>query len=97
MRRSRLSPVSARRSDMRVEYERAKMKAWERDRGQCQAAKIWPEVVCAGRKDPHHIRPQGMYPELRADPDNLIVLCRAHHQAVHLQEPVKARELGLLI
>lgn len=96
MRRTPLARVSARRTGERLAYEKAKLAAWNRDRGQCQAARTWPEIECGGRKDPHHVRPTGMWPELRCDPDNLITLCRAHHDAVHHFQPAKARTLGLL-
>ena len=94
MRRTPLKRVSERRAS--DEYLKAREAVWARDRGQCQAARLWREVRCGGRLDPHHIWPQGLYPERRCDPDWMIVLCRRHHTAVHQEDPAKARELGLL-
>lgn len=50
-------------------------------------------LVCRGQLDPHHIqrRSQGG----RDIPENLIVLCRAHHDWVH-EHPLLAEEFGLL-
>lgn len=93
MRRTALRKVSAKRTRQRYDYEQAKAAAWLRDGGRCQAN--WPEVSCAGPTDPHHIATQRMYPELRCDPENLVVLCRAHHNAVH-ENTKTARERGLL-
>lgn len=97
MSRSRLKPVSDKRRSQADEYADAKATAWDRDRGRCQAERSWPEVACGGRLDPHHIRPVNRFPELRCDPDNLTTLCRAHHDAAHHEDPVRARALGLLV
>lgn len=91
-----LKQRSDRRSAERDAYEAAKFQAWSRDRGQCQAERKWPEIECKGRLDPHHIASQGQYPELRCAVDNLVVLCRAHHDAIHQDDPLRARQLGLL-
>jgi 5-methylcytosine-specific restriction protein A len=34
----------------------------------------------------HHVQSWAEYPELRLDPDNLIVLCREHHHDAHRKE-----------
>lgn len=94
---TRLAQVSEKRQGRSEEYRQAKEAVWNRDRGQCQAQFVWPEVECWGKKDPHHRAPVGLYPELREDPDNLLVLCRAHHMACHNDDPIRARELGLLL
>lgn len=96
LRRSVIKPVSDKRKADHGAYDRAKQIAWNRDHGGCRAAKVWPEVECSGVRDPHHIKPQGRYPELRCDPDNLIVLCRGHHFQIHHVDPLRARSLGLL-
>jgi hypothetical protein len=97
LRRSYLKPVSDKRREGLPAYEAAKEQAWQRDRGQCQGAKRWAEVACHGKIDPHHIAPQGEYPELRCDVTNILCLCRAHHQHVHNVDPTGARERGLLV
>jgi hypothetical protein len=61
--------------------------------GGCVAPSMIPAVKCWGRLDPHHVlrRSQGG-PDT---PENLVTLCRAHHDWVHTN-PKHARELGLL-
>ncbi|MGH9095128.1 MAG: hypothetical protein ACRDXE_08200 [Acidimicrobiales bacterium] len=97
LRRTRLAPVSQKRRDGRDTYEDAKAAVWRRDCGTCTAELTWPEVGCGGRIDPHHVWPQGRYPERRDDPDAMTLVCRAHHDAIHHQDPVRARQLGLLV
>ena len=100
-RRTRLNPVSPRKSDRRHDDQAWSEAVWMRDRGICQAgptgdpAKMVPEVECGGRRDPHHIFPKGAHPHLRHDVDNGITLCRRHHDWVHFQNPAEARRLGL--
>jgi hypothetical protein len=77
-------------------YNQAKAVAWERDRGLCQGATRWANVPCGGPIDPHHIDPTGEHPKKRCDPDNIVCLCRAHHDQVHQVDPVGARARGLL-
>ena len=61
--------------------------------GGCVARTAIPSVACWGRLDPHHVlrRSQGG-PDT---PDNLVTLCRAHHEYVH-GHPAEARALGFL-
>ena len=63
-----------------------------RDRG-CAAEGLVPSLRCWGRLDPHHIqrRSQGGADSLQ----NLITLCRAHHDYVHAN-PAWSAEQGLL-
>jgi hypothetical protein len=92
----RIRPVSAKREAQRDVYEDAKAEVWFRDGGQCQPAKVWPEVRCDGRIDPHHIWQQGKYPSRRADPSAMVVCCAAHHDAIHNGDPRRAKRLELL-
>lgn len=96
MRRSQLARVSAKRRAEQNAYDTARTKAWLRDRGECQAAKVWADVECAGRREVHHVHPVGRFPEFRCDLDNLRTLCAAHHFHAHHVDPIKARKLGLL-
>lgn len=61
--------------------------------GGCVAMRMIPEVLCWGPCDPHHIhrRSQGG----QDTPENLVVLCRAHHDWVHAN-PLRSMSLGLL-
>lgn len=94
MRRTALARVSKKRRADHDEYERVVQRVLLRDQG-CRAARRWPEVGCKGRLDPHHIKLQNIYPELRCDPENILTICRAHHDALHAH-PKLAKERGLL-
>jgi len=63
-----------------------------RDRG-CVAVLLVREIRCSGSLDPHHVlrRSQGGTDTA----DNLVTLCRAHHDWVH-QNPARSFEIGLL-
>ena len=94
LRRTQLARVSPKRRDMQSLYERAVQTVLLRDKG-CVVARVWPEVRCSGRLDPHHVWTQRMYPERRCDPEAMVTSCRAHHDAVHAY-PVLARQRGVL-
>lgn len=87
--------VSAKRKAEQPEYERAVKRVFARDKGLCQAARLWPEIACAGRIDPHHRWPVGEGGP-RCDPDNILLLCRRHHDAAHVEDRAKATRLGLI-
>ena len=95
LRRSPLRQMSERRRAQQGEYERAVQTVLLRDKGSAVAAR-WPEVVCRGRIDPHHVWTQRMFPERRCDPDAMVASCRAHHDAIHAY-PELARMRGLLV
>lgn len=63
-----------------------------RDQG-CRASLLAPDVRCFGRLDPHHVlrKSQGGPDTL----DNLVLLCRAHHDHVH-RNPAWSKSVGLL-
>ena len=63
-----------------------------RDKG-CKGRELIPDLSCWGKLDPHHIlrKSQGG----QDTPDNLVTLCRAHHDWVH-GNPESSRNLGLL-
>lgn len=61
--------------------------------GGCVARGVVAEVRCWGRLDPHHVLPRGRGGGDTAD--NLIVVCRAHHDWIH-GHPRDAIRLGLL-
>jgi hypothetical protein len=59
----------------------------------CRARRLVPELRCWGRLDPHHTLRKSQGGEDTVD--NLITLCRAHHDWVH-GNPTTSLELGLL-
>jgi hypothetical protein len=61
--------------------------------GRCVAPRLVPEVLCWGESDPHHVKRRSQGGEDTAE--NLIVLCRAHHDWVHAH-PDRSVSLGLL-
>ena len=93
LRRTPIARVSAKRRAQQGEYERAVQTVLLRDKG-CQAVHVWREVRCHGRLDPHHVLPRSRGGAL-ADPDNLLTLCRAHHDSAHAY-PELAKQRGLL-
>ena len=96
IRRSPLKPVSPKRAAERGEYDRAVQRAFARDRYRCRVVDVWPESgPCFGRITPHHIAPQGRFPELRCDVDNIMTACLKHNDWVS-DHPALAKELGLL-
>ena len=62
-----------------------------RDMG-CRGAGVI-RIACQGRIDPHHIKRRSQGGEDTID--NLISLCRAHHDWVH-QHPDESYQLGFL-
>lgn len=87
------------------EYDEAREFVSRRDRGECYAPKLArtlpPEDVpftmeCSGRRDPHHVwkTTEG---GPKSDPENIITLCRRHHDWVHTaRNRTAALALGLL-
>lgn len=69
--------------------------AFARDGHRCQAATRVPSVTCAGGLDGHEplTRARGGNP---LDPDQILTVCRAHHEWIHAH-PSDATTLGLLI
>lgn len=61
----------------------------------CQAARRVPELGCAGPLDVHELIQRSLWPKGYLDPDNCLLVCRAHHDWIdaHVAE---AHELGLL-
>ena len=63
-----------------------------RDKG-CKGKEVILDLPCWGRLDPHHILRKSQGGQNTAD--NLVTLCRAHHDWVHAY-PEASRNLGLL-
>jgi hypothetical protein len=60
----------------------------------CAAARLVPEITCAGPLDPHEPLTRARGGSI-TDPSNLAWVCRAHHDWAH-DNPDEAHEVGLL-
>lgn len=60
----------------------------------CEATSKVPAVSCGGPLDVDEIVPRGVRPVGHLDPDNVQVLCRAHHEWKHAH-PTEAAAVGL--
>ncbi len=94
MKRSRIRPMSAKRAS-EVEQRRQVVDAViARDRG-CTAVTAWPEIECGGAligHEPGRRRGNGSH----LDPECVVAVCWAHHQAIHNRVGL-AYERGFLI
>jgi hypothetical protein len=61
----------------------------------CPAAVAFPEVACGGPVDPHEPLTRSRGGSI-TDPANIRLICRAHHDHVHLH-PVEAEAAGWLV
>jgi 5-methylcytosine-specific restriction endonuclease McrA len=68
-------------------WQRLRAAILRRDKYQCQICKRYGKITEA--KEVHHIKHFEDYPELATDPDNLISLCRACHNACHPEKTQK--------
>lgn len=77
----RPNPMSDRRRAELPDRHAVVEQAMERDRRQCQAKVrgIVTEVRCWGPLDPHEIIPKSAWRAGWLVLDNIIILCRAHH------------------
>lgn len=92
-RRTRLASASPRRlADM--DARRACMEVVRARDATCRATGMGGP--CAGPLDGHEplTRARGGDP---TDPDQVILVCRRHHDLIHHADPARAHELGLLI
>lgn len=67
----------------------------ERDGLLCYGHTVLPILHCFGPLDPHEIVPRGRRPGGHLDPDNVRMVCRAHHDWAH-GNPYAATAVGLL-
>lgn len=68
--------------------------ARQRDGG-CVARTLVPDVACAGRLDPHERISRARWPGGHLVLDNVVTLCRAHHDWAHVHEQA-AIDVGIL-
>lgn len=88
-----LAKESAKTRALKPERSKAKAAALARDGG-CIGARLVPDVECYGILDGHERLPRGRGGS-PYELDNIITLCRRHHEWVH-SYPLKARSLDLL-
>lgn len=67
----------------------------ERDGAVCYGHEVLPMLHCFGPLDPHEIVPRGRRPGGHLDPENVRMVCRAHHEWAH-GNPLLADVVGLL-
>lgn len=60
----------------------------------CAGAELVPKIACRGALDPHEPLTRARGGSI-VDPENLLWLCRSHHDWTH-DHPVQAHEVGLL-
>lgn len=95
MKRGRpMRAVSEKRQERYRDRERAVDRAFARDRWTCVAGRIIPEVECGGRLDPHEVIPRSAWPEGIYDTDNIVAVCRRHHEWID-HHPDGAHAVGL--
>lgn len=88
MRRGRpLRHISEKRLARLAERERAVDEAFYRHHHRCVLATMVPEVPCRGKLDAHEIMPRSAWAEGIYDVDNIVPVCRAHHDWIDAHEP----------
>jgi hypothetical protein len=92
-RRTPLAAESAKVRARKGERARTKTDALARDGG-CIAARLVPDVACRGPLDAHERLPRsrGGSPY---DLENVLTVCRAHHEWIHAH-PARSKPLDLL-
>jgi hypothetical protein len=93
-RRGTLAPESDRRKRERPTYRRMRAAVFERDGHACQAAALVPSVACWGPLDPQHVIPRSAWAGGRLVADNVLSVCRGHHEWIGANKTAAA-DLGL--
>ena len=86
--------VSEKRQARARERDLIVQRAFARDRWQCRAASLVAEVECGGRLDPHEVIPRSAWADGIYDFDNVITVCRRHHDWIK-QHETEAHAVGL--
>ena len=93
-RRKPLNPVSAKKRAAAPERGAVREAVFERDGYRCRIGPLVPDVPCAGRLSPHHLRKASAGGKF--DLDNLWTACIRHNDWVE-DHPAQAGTLGLVI
>lgn len=91
---TRLAARSKKAIAKQPERVRVVAAAWERDGGRCRAELVVPFLRCGGVLDVHELVPRSTYPGGELDLDNVICICRIHHEWVG-DNPRAAHAVGL--
>lgn len=86
--------VSEKRAGRQWERDLIVQRAFARDRFECHAKNLVSDVECGGRLDPHEVIPRSAWADGIYDIDNVIAVCRRHHDWIKANEP-EAHRLGL--
>jgi len=94
LKRTRLKPISDKRREEIPERQKTLEVVFARDKRQCRAAAFFPDMPCQGPLDGHEplSRARGGNP---LDPDEVVTVCRGHHDHIHAH-PEESAALGLL-
>lgn len=101
LQRTPLSPMSKRRRGESQERRDVLDRIRRRDRNRCRATDLLRTAglagweVCDGPLDGHEIVPRSRWRDGYLVDENVILVCRRHHDWIHAH-PVTARTLGLL-
>ena len=92
---SRLPPESKKRSEEYDLRATVRDRVFRRDGWRCRAKDLVPSVRCdPGVLDAHEIIPRSAWPGGHLVEDNIVTICRAHHQWVDAN-PAAAAAVGL--
>ena len=95
MRRGRpLRHISEKRLARQAERERAVELAFRRAGYACVLAERVPGLRCRGGMDAHEIVPRSAWPEGMYEADNIVPVCRVHHDWIGSHE-AQAHALGV--
>lgn len=93
-RKTRLQPMSERRKSEVLRRREVVEQVRRRDGNRCQAAGLVRSVICCGPLDPHEIIPRSSWRAGYLEPDNVVIVCRAHHDWIG-DNPLEAEAVGL--
>lgn len=86
--------VSEKRAERRGERDLAVDRAFAREGWRCVARDLVVDLDCRGQLDAHEIVPRSAWADGVYDPDNIVPVCRAHHDWITNHES-EAHALGL--
>lgn len=94
MRRRAIRYESRKHRDEREQRRTVVRMALVRDHYECRARLLVPDVRCSGALDPHEVIPRSAWRRGYLAVDNVITVCRAHHDWID-DNPDAAAQVGL--